>query len=183
MFSFLYNDRSNDLASNKIAVVHPALSELPKSHYGYAANNVYPGFPPLMADGRSLIASWQPEAVANDKLVRENGIQSNWEYRRFLTHNAAQIVNRSFNEAANDLGYYERLGKDQKSEFEPMPPPMHVREFGHPAFYTNYLEKEKPYGAKTSDLKEAYLSRDQLQAQMVSPAITQDELLKARSSR
>ncbi len=180
MFSFLYNDRSNDLASNKVAVVHPALSELPKSHYGYAANNVYPGFPPLMADGRSLIASWQPEAVTNDLLVREAGIQSNWEYRKYLTHNAAHIMKRNFTESANDVGYYERMGKDTKSEFEPIPPPLHIREFGHPAFYTNYLEKEKPYGASASDLKTAYLSREQLQAQMVSPAFTQSELLKMR---
>lgn len=180
MFSFLYNDHSTDLASQKVAVVHPSVNELPKSHFGYAANNVYPGFPPLMADGRSLIGSWQPESLVNDQLLKENSITSNWEYRKFLTHNAPQIIKRDFIDAANDVGYYRRVGIDQKSEFEPIPPPLHIRQYGHPEIYQSFLEAEHPYGFSKSDLKTAYLTREQLQAQMVSPAVTQDELLKMR---
>jgi len=180
MFSYIHDPSPMEM-NKQIAVVHPAWNELPKSHYGYATNNVYPGFPPIMADSRSLIASWQPESVVNDRLIKENGIQSNWDYRRFMTQNAQKIMKRDFIEAANDVGYYERLGADTKSEFEPMPPPLHIREYGHPAFYTSYLEKEQPYGVTNSDLKTSYLSREQLQSQMTSPVLTQDELLKIKS--
>jgi len=179
----MYNDKSNETESNRIAVVHPSITELPKSHYGYAANNVYPGFPPLMADGRSLIASWQPESTVNDKLLKENGIASNWEYRKFMTQNAQQIIRRNFIESANDIGYYDRLGIDAKSNFEPIPSPMNVRQFGHPAIYSSYVEKERDYGATPSDLKTHYLSREQLQARMVSPAVTQEDLLKMSSTK
>ena len=179
----MYNDKSNDLGSKQIAVVHPTISELPKSHYGYTSNNVYPGVPPLMADGRSLIASWQPESTANDKLLKENGITSNWEYRKFMTQNAPQIIRRNFIESANDIGYYDRFGIDTKSNFEPTQAPMNVRQFGHPAVYSSYVEKERAYGSTPSDLKTNYLSREQLQSRMVSPAITQDELLKMSSTK
>jgi hypothetical protein len=183
MFSFLYNDNSNDLASKKIAVVHPAWTELPKSHFGYAANNVYPGFPPIMEDGRSLVASWQPESVVNDQLLKEQGITSNWEYRKYMTHNAPQIVKRNFIEAANDVGYYERLGMDTKSQFEPIPAPLHTKEFGQPISYQTIFDKQASYGFTPSDLKTEYLTREQLQARMVVPAVTQEELLKMQSKK
>ena len=95
-----FNDADLDgLATQKIAVVHPTLQELHPSSQGYAANNMYPGFPPLMSDGRALIASWQPEEVENQLLLQSSGIQSNWEYRKYLTHNAKSNMRTNFTEA------------------------------------------------------------------------------------
>jgi hypothetical protein len=168
------------LATQHIAIVHPTLNDLPKSARGYAANNMYPGFPPLMNDGRALIASWQPEAITNNILLKANGIKSNWEYRRYLTHNAKDIIRRDFQEAANDVGYYD-LGMNEVNNTAFLPifagiPKKHA----NPAMYQSYAEPEHVYGKFDSDLKADYLSREQLAARMVTPVVTQADLLKLR---
>ena len=52
------------------------------------SNNIYFGFPPIMTDGRNY-AQWQPGAVVNKTLREENGIKSNWQYRKYLQENAS----------------------------------------------------------------------------------------------
>ena len=42
------------------------------------------------------------------------------------------------------------------------------------------MEKSQPYGYADSDLKNLYLSSSQLQARMIAPAITQEEILQQR---
>jgi hypothetical protein len=39
------------------------------------------------------------------------------------------------------------------------------------------MDTREPFGYVQSDLKDMYLSRDQLQARMVAPEITQEQLL------
>ena len=45
-----------------------------------------------MADGRNY-ATWQQDAVVNERIQRQEGIQSNWQYRQYLQKNGAQIMN------------------------------------------------------------------------------------------
>jgi hypothetical protein len=170
----------DDLESQRIAVVHPTRDELPKNARGYAANNVYPGFPPLMNDGRALIASWQPEAVDNESLLKSSGVTSNWEYRKYLTKNAESIIKKNFEEAENDCGYYgfKRNGSNFSAMVSGIPK-KHVS----PAHYSSYLEREKDYGRFGSDLKANYLSREQLAARTVTPIITQSELFELQKNR
>jgi hypothetical protein len=47
------------------------------------------------------------------KLINENGITSNWQYRRYLTQNANSIMKTNFRESANDVGYI-KLDDKQK---------------------------------------------------------------------
>lgn len=174
-----YSNVNIDLiATQQIAVVHPSAQELPKSALGYSTNNVYPGFPPLMNDGRALIASWQPDAVLNQSLLQSSGIKSNWEYRKFLTHNANDIMRRNFTEAANDTGYYIQ---ERKSVLNPNFVPIFSamqKKHAQPTKYNSYLEPEQGFGRFESDLKANYLSREQLQARMAAPVVTQDQLLR-----
>jgi hypothetical protein len=45
--------------SEKLDCAYPVVKEtLPLSSRGYHTNNKYPEFPPLMNDGRSIVASW-----------------------------------------------------------------------------------------------------------------------------
>ena len=46
----------------------------PPTKLGYHSNNKYAGFPPLMSDGRTITASWQPEALVNEELIKTIGI-------------------------------------------------------------------------------------------------------------
>jgi hypothetical protein len=144
---------------------------LPPSALGYHTNNRYDGFPPLMSDGRAIQASWQPEAVLNTAILQKNGIKSNWEYRRFLTHNAKEIMRMDMSEAANDVGYYKRyLDVDTEDNYPKSlntPPQDALRRPG-------YIDR-------STDLKQAYMTREQLEARMVSPVITQAELMKYTS--
>jgi hypothetical protein len=162
-----FNDADLDgLATQKIAVVHPTLQELHPSSQGYAANNMYPGFPPLMSDGRALIASWQPEEVENQLLLQSSGIQSNWEYRKYLTHNAKSIMRTNFTEAENDCGY-SNLRNESYSAGQFLP--IHTS----PARYDSFIQPESEHGRFESDLKADYLSREQLAARYVTPVIGQ----------
>jgi hypothetical protein len=183
MFNSL-NDRNLDgLATQKIAVVHPTIQDLHPSSRGYAANNIYPGFPPLMSDGRALIASWQPEAIENNRILKESGVTSNWEYRKYLTQNAPSIIKTNFAEAANDSGYSD-LGvkRGQSSSYLPIFGGM-PKTYASPAYYNNYTEKEQQYGKFDSDLKANYLSREQLAARVATPVVSQAELLQWKKTQ
>lgn len=66
-------------------------------YLGYSgSNNIYPTFPPLMADGRELKTHLQPEAVINNGILKRENINSNWEYRKYLQNNAVKIMKEDF---------------------------------------------------------------------------------------
>jgi hypothetical protein len=136
---------------------------IPKSTLGYGANSVYPGFPPIMMDGRSITASYQPEAVLNNSLIKELGIQSNWEYRNYLTKNGVDIMKYNYRESSNDVGYFKRYQDTPK-------------EYNVPFLYPSFINNEMPNGYQNSDLKTMYLSREQLNARKVEPVIKKDLL-------
>jgi hypothetical protein len=119
----------------------------PSSTLGYGTNNKYNNFPPLMSDGRSITASAQTAPLINADLRKHHNITSNWEYRQYLTHNAKNVMNYNLSESSNDVGYYTRFAK------------------GPPG---NTVEVERPI---ISDLKETYLSREQLNARKIAPVI------------
>lgn len=172
------NSQIDIFATQQIAVVHPVAQDLPKSAQGYTTNNVYPGFPPIMDDSRALIASWQPDAILNQSLLQSSGVKTNWEYRKFLTENAGDIMRRNFAEAANDTGYYiqERHPTLNKG-FVPIFSSM-SKKHADPSKYESFTQPEREFGQFESDLKTNYLSREQLQARMSTPVITQDQLLQ-----
>ena len=130
---------------------YPTIKEtIPKSQLGYSSNAVYEGFPPLMNDGRSIIASFQSTSVV-DKYLQEKGNFTHWEYRQYLQKNGQQIMRDNFREASNDCGYHRRLiepnlGLGQKMD----------------SLYSNRLDKALPLEDASSDLKQIYLSREQL---------------------
>ena len=163
MFSFL--NRGSNLNCE-----YPIVREtLPKSTLGYNTNNKYPAFPPLMSDGRALISSYQSNEVINDKILKNSGIKSNWKYREYLTQNAKYIIQYNFTEACNDAGYYSRVVEPEPGVPENLYKP--------PYLYANYMDSTPVLGVDQSDLKQNYLSREQLNSRKIAPAITQEQLL------
>ena len=139
----------------------------PPSKLGYHANNKYEGFPPIMCDGRTITASYQPEAILNEHLIKEAGVGSNWEYRQYLIKNGKEIMKYNSAEAANDVGYVKRWADLEMGS-----------SYSTPYLYeTN--SSARPVGYQASDLKDLYVSREQLQARMIAPEITQAELYKS----
>jgi len=151
---------------------------IPASSLGYHTNNKYSNFPPLMSDGRAIVASWQPESIINAELIETNKIKSNWEYRQYLQKNAKQIMEYNFHESANDTGYYKRPIDVPSIQSNVVNGPHKA-----PYLFTSGLDSTKPFGYASSDLKEMYLSREQLESRKISPVITQDKLLGQMTQR
>jgi hypothetical protein len=130
---------------------------IPKSSLGYATNNVYSNIPPFMSDGRSVFASWQPEAIINKEIIKENNLRTNWEYRQFMIKNADSIMEYNKREACNDIGYYKRYVPESHPQVDAS---------------SNVLFSQND----ASDLKNMYFSRNQLQMQKISREITPEQL-------
>lgn len=168
MFSNFFSNAQN------MNTAYPALNEtIPQSERGYHTNNKYNNVPPIMNDGRSIHASWQPDATQNKKLIEEQGIKSNWEYRRYLTKNASTIMKTNFLESSNDSGYNSR----------PIDvPSIQSNQINHkitsPHTFLSVLDNSSPIGYTMGDLKSNYLTREQLYARKVSPVVTQENFLK-----
>ena len=123
------------------------------------SNNIDFNFPPIMSDGRSY-SSWQPDAVVNERIQKQEGIQSNWQYRQYLQKNGLQIINYNSKEACYDLGLNSHIYTGRQ-------PSSNV-----PYLYKSSFDTSKPgYGYCNSDLKNPYLSSQQLNARIISPSI------------
>ena len=55
------------------------------------SNNIHFNFPPIMMDGRNF-SSWQAEAIINERIQKKENINTNWDYRKFLTQNGVEIM-------------------------------------------------------------------------------------------
>lgn len=141
-----------------------AYPQLTTQNMGYQSNNQYKNFPAIMNDGRSVVASWQPGAVINEMLLQQNGIQSNWQYRRHLMYNSNSIRENLLKDALNDVGYSVR--HEAPSSYQT------------PKIYGSLNEPVSHRNAESSDLKDIYLSREQLEARRVVPSMTQDEMIR-----
>lgn len=123
------------------------------------SNNINFNFPPIMADGRNW-SQWQPDAVVNERIQKKEGIQSNWGYRQYLQNNAAQIMTFNTQEACYTLGLDPHYNSDKT-------PSDNV-----PYMFKGTFDTSKPgFGYCNSDLKNPYISREQLNARLVSPSI------------
>jgi hypothetical protein len=127
------------------------------------SNNIHFNFPPIMQDGRTY-SSYQPEAVVNQRIQEVNNINSNWKYRQFLTQNADQIMQFNTTEACYTLGLSPHYTTNAT-------PSSNV-----PYLYKSTFDTSSPgFGYQSSDLKNPYLSRQQLEARMISPSITMND--------
>ena len=141
---------------------YTSLSETPKSVYGFQTHNLYKDFPPFMNDGRVIVASWQQESVTNKNLLESTGLKSNWEFRKHLTENAKSMIEKNQAESLNDIGYIARYSTAPQQQNNV------------PYYYKSYLDNSKPFGYETSDLKQLYLSAEQLNARKMAPSIDTD---------
>lgn len=123
------------------------------------SNNIHFNYPPIMSDGRNF-AEWQPEAVINNNIQQKENIKSNWDYRRYMQKNGLEIMKFNSLEACNDLGISPYTQTNTTSSLNT------------PYLYKNTFDSWKPsYGYSNSDLKTPYLSREQLNARLISPSI------------
>jgi hypothetical protein len=122
-------------------------------------NNTHFNLPPIMSDGRNY-ASWQPEAAVNKNIQVQENIHSNWEYRKYMQNNGLKIMKYNTLEACYDLGLNPHINTDAT-------PSSNV-----PHKFKNIFDTSEPgFGYCNSDLKNPYLTREQLNSRLVSPSI------------
>jgi hypothetical protein len=129
------------------------------------SNNIHFDFPPIMADGRNF-ANWQPGAVINEKIRENAGITSNWQYRKYLVENTDKIIKNNQVAACDEccsIPAMNQMGQHQQNT---------------PYLYQSCSDNSQPFGYENSDLKNLYISGYQLQSRMVTPVITQAQLLQ-----
>ena len=129
------------------------------------SNNIHFDFPPIMTDGRNF-ANWQPGAVINEKIRENAGITSNWQYRKYLVENTDKIIKNNQVAACDEccsIPAMNQMGQHQQNT---------------PHLYQSCSDNSQPFGYENSDLKNLYISGYQLQSRMVTPVITQAQLLQ-----
>jgi hypothetical protein len=126
------------------------------------SNNIHFNFPPIMNDGR-LFSSWQPDALVNENIQKQENIHSNWQYRQYMTNNALQIMKYNNKEACYDLGL--------NTHFHSNSDPATAVTNATPYLFKSTFDTSQPgFGYNNSDLKNPYLSREQLQSRKISPS-------------
>jgi len=119
-------------------------------------NNVYSMAMPNMSDGRHFNHIDVDQQTINEQNRKSAGIESNNDYRRYLTKNSGDIIKK------NSMYHYSKVGNPVL--FADTTPKS------NPYLFEGPLSQEKPMGYQGSDLKNHYLSRDQLNL-MRSPSI------------
>ena len=128
------------------------------------SNNIQFNFPPIMNDGRNY-ASWQPDAVINERIQIQENIKTNWNYRQYLQKHGIQIMNYNHSEACYTLGLDPHVEIDKT-------PSDNV-----PHKFKNIFDTNHPgFGYCNSNLKNPYLSREQLNSRLIAPTISQSNI-------
>lgn len=132
------------------------------SNLGYHSNNRYDGFPPLMSDGRSIVANGKSEPLSHNALLQQTGITNNAQYRDYMIKNAKQIMMNDFRNSSNDTGFSE---EGRFADY------LLASVSGKHAKHASYVPTNDRIAFKSSDLKDIYLSREQLDARRDYPAL------------
>ena len=127
-----------------------------------ASNNIHYNAPPLMSDGRNY-AAWIPGSEINNEIKSYYNISSNWKYRQFLQQNSEAITKYNEFLVCNESNCTRAYPNNQCSK-------------NVPHLYSSVYENENdsqpmPFGYESSDLKNLYLSRQQLQSKLMAPEI------------
>lgn len=123
------------------------------------SSNIHFDNPPIMSDGR-IYSSWQPTAYVNNQIKEKAGITTNWEYRNYLQSHATELMKY------NSLSYCNELGLPSHRET--------TTDVANnvPYRYKSLFDNTKPgYGYSESSLKNPYLTREQLNAKLISPTL------------
>ena len=129
-------------------------------------NIQYPEIPQFVSGGMRVSASWQPESENNADLVAKTGITTNWQYRKYLINNAKDIIEYNYRESINDQN--DNIRKSESPHIDS----NIVTGFNNtPHIQHSITDATHRFGKPTSDLKNRYLSREQMNALKISPVV------------
>lgn len=106
--------------------------------------------------------AWQPDEGMNRRIQDENHLSNNWRYRQYMQHNAKRIMKYNTMEAVYTTGASPFTAAGAVAA---APTPVMVR---------GLFDTTQPpvgYTPPMSDLKQAFLNAQQLQARKVAPVV------------
>jgi len=99
---------------------------------------------PATGPTQQTASYWQPYSGLNNALRKQEGIKSNWAYRKMMTQNAVGIMNYNTTQAQQALGL-----------------PIHFK---------SAITIPEAFNAD-SDLKKSYVDKERIKSKMVSPSL------------
>ena len=132
------------------------------------SNNIHFNLPPLMSDGRNF-STLKAMRQENTEISETLNMKSNYDYRQYLIKNASQIMKKNQLSACDNCCHCETIVDNI---------PRHQK-----YFYRSCTDLNKPYGYQDSDLKNIYLTKEQLNNTMKAPIVTQEKLLQMKSAQ
>jgi hypothetical protein len=117
------------------------------------SNNIHFNYPPLMDDSR-LFSDYNSSVLNDNVLKHRNNIRTNNDYRKYLQTNGDAIIKNNQLIACNECTvcpYYYNNNNTINSKT--------------PYIFQSILSQDQPYGYETSNLKNLYLTQQQLDAQ------------------
>jgi hypothetical protein len=176
MYSFISSvspSYNNDWTQNKFQIANPVIDPLPQGAQGYSTNNQFDKFPPLMNDGRAITSAWQSMRDLNATMHRESGIQTNFDYRKYMINNAEKLIKQNMEQVLNDSGYYTSMARANESNYKYLDP-HRIKQA------TPYMADREVPAINESDLRREYLSREELEMRRRPVVLTQEDMLKLR---
>lgn len=173
MFSSSLNEFTN------LENAYPKLNfEFSRTMYPVHKNIQTPEIPTIMSAGQPVFANWQPEAANNSDLLTKANITTNWQYRKYLTQNAKDLMEYNYRESNNENSLAVRQSEVPKIGCNKVQGMTNT-----PRLQTNVVDTTHRFGKPTSDLKNMYLSQQQATALKISPVVEQDTLNKMAMKR
>jgi len=106
-------------------------------------------------------ASWQPDAIINNKIHAESGLTSNWKYRQYMQNNAKHIMKYDTMEYVYASGNNPYI-IDNKNVSSNQSVPYR--------FFSLHDPNTPTVGFSDSDLKQDFLKKQQMSSRMVAPS-------------
>ena len=127
-----------------------------------SCNNICSNYPTLMSDGR-IYTDYNPSCERNNEIIRENGINTPMQYRSYLVNNARDIMRDNKQQACKEVGVCNFSSGNEVNH--------------NKYLYSSCQDRTQPFGYQTSDLKNLYLTRQDLQTRMSAPLLSQQQYL------
>ena len=133
------------------------------------SNNIHFDYPALMSDGRHA-SDWNPACEINKQFIQQNGIQTNYQYRQFMIRNGDKVKKSNMKSACDNCGV---------CNYGPIFKPNNTGRY----LFKSCSDTSRPYGYECSDLKNIYLSRQDLESRMIAPLMSQQGYLGMPNSK
>ena len=122
------------------------------------SNNIHFNYPPFMNDGRNY-SSYIPGSAIDKEIKEKNNIKTNSDYRAYLQKNANEIIKFNQINACNECSSCPHKNNINNID----------KNMNEPYIFNSILSNDQPFGYEQSDLKNIYLSRQQMEAKMYAP--------------